>query len=164
MARSTSRRSRCTSELRSQERRYKRLSLDGIDYPIIDSKDVPTEFCEVDVKANDNGEELGCMMVSGHVASLVEGEKRDRFALFLHGLCLSRQSMRIRSAMTQLAAGMREQVANKQVCILEFNVNFHCLSFADFLLIAYPSSCCVMIHYLGSLGAGFAMWVIHLRQ
>ena len=39
--------------------------------------DVPTGFCEIDVKVNDNGEELECLMVSGHVASLVEGEKRD---------------------------------------------------------------------------------------
>jgi len=53
------------------------LFLDGIDYPIIDSGDVPTGFCEVDVKLDDNGKELECMMVSGHVASLVEGERRD---------------------------------------------------------------------------------------
>lgn len=53
------------------------LSLDGVDYPIIDSEDVPTGFCEVDVKVDDNGTELECMMVSGHLATLVEGDKRD---------------------------------------------------------------------------------------
>ena len=53
------------------------ISLEGIDYPIIDSEDGPPGFCEVAVKVDDNGDELDCMMVSGHVASLVEGEKRD---------------------------------------------------------------------------------------
>ena len=51
--------------------------LDGVDYPIIDSQDVPTGFCEVDVKVDDNGRELECMMVSGHLATLVEGDKKD---------------------------------------------------------------------------------------
>ena len=32
-------------------------------------------FCEI--KVDDNREELDCMMVSGQVASLIEGEKRD---------------------------------------------------------------------------------------
>jgi hypothetical protein len=92
----------------AKKRRYKGLSLDGIDYPIIDSKDVPTGFCEVDVKLDDNGEELDCMMVSGHVASLVEGEKRDTvrpvpaWFMFIKAEC--------EDPMTQLAARMREQV------------------------------------------------------
>lgn len=53
------------------------LSLDGVDYPVIDSEDVPTGFCEVDVKVDDNGTVLDCMMVSGHLATRVEGNKRD---------------------------------------------------------------------------------------
>ncbi|KIM39032.1 hypothetical protein M413DRAFT_419457 [Hebeloma cylindrosporum] len=64
-------------DFESKKKRYKGLSLDGVDYPIIDSDSIPSGFCEVDVKVDDNGEELQCMMVSGHMASLVEGKKRD---------------------------------------------------------------------------------------
>jgi len=53
------------------------LTLDGVNYPTIDSNDVPPGFCEVDVKLDDNGLELECMMVSGHLASFIEGQKRD---------------------------------------------------------------------------------------
>ena len=53
------------------------LSLGGVYYPIINSEDVPVGFCEVDVKVDDNGTELECMMVSGHLATLVEGDKKD---------------------------------------------------------------------------------------
>ena len=53
------------------------LVLDEISYPIIDSDDVPVGFCEVDVKLDDNGEIFPCMMVSGHLAYSVEGEKKD---------------------------------------------------------------------------------------
>ena len=54
------------------------LVLDKVSYPVIDSDDVPEGFCEVDVKLDDNGEILPCMMVSGHLAYSVEGEKKDR--------------------------------------------------------------------------------------
>ena len=53
------------------------LVLDNISYPIIESDDVPVGFCEVDVQLDDNGEKLPCIMVSGHLALSVEGEKKD---------------------------------------------------------------------------------------
>ena len=53
------------------------LQLDGIFYSIIDLKKVPVAFGEVDVKLIDNGVEFDCMMVSGHVASSAEGERKD---------------------------------------------------------------------------------------
>jgi hypothetical protein len=53
------------------------LVLDKVSYPIIKSGAVPVGFCEVDVKLDDNGEMLPCMMVSGHLAYSVEGEKKD---------------------------------------------------------------------------------------
>jgi len=53
------------------------LQLDGIFYSMIDLDDIPVAFCEVDVKVKDNGEEFECMMVSGHVGSSVEGERKD---------------------------------------------------------------------------------------
>ena len=55
------------------------LVLDKVSYPVIDSIDVPEGFCEVDIKLIDNGETLPCIMVSGHLAYSVEGEKMDRF-------------------------------------------------------------------------------------
>ena len=54
------------------------LVLDKVSYPVIESDDVPVGFCEVDVKLDDNGVTLPCMMVSGHLAYSVEGEKKDR--------------------------------------------------------------------------------------
>ena len=53
------------------------LVLDKVSYPVIDSDDVPVGYCEVDVKLDDNGEVLSCMMVSGHLAYSVEGKKKD---------------------------------------------------------------------------------------
>jgi hypothetical protein len=53
------------------------LQLDGIFYSMIDLHDIPVAFCEVDVKLDDNGHEFECMMVSGHVGSSVEGERKD---------------------------------------------------------------------------------------
>ena len=52
------------------------LVLDKASYPVIESGDVPVGFCEVDVKLDDNGEIFPCMMVSGHLAYSVEGEKK----------------------------------------------------------------------------------------
>ncbi|KDR78614.1 hypothetical protein GALMADRAFT_244066 [Galerina marginata CBS 339.88] len=54
-----------------------RLNLDDVTYGRIDSSKVPPGFCGVDVELNDNGEVFECMMVSGHLANQVEGEKRD---------------------------------------------------------------------------------------
>ena len=54
------------------------LVLDEVFYPVIKSGDVPVGFCEIDVKLDDNGVMLPCMMVSGHLAYSVEGEKKDR--------------------------------------------------------------------------------------
>lgn len=87
------------------------LSLDGIDYPIIDSQDVPIGFCEVDVKVNDNGEELECMMVSGHVASLVEGEKRDTIRPLPAWFMFVKEECE--DPMTRLASRMRDPAVNK---------------------------------------------------
>jgi Domain of unknown function (DUF4419) len=53
------------------------LVLDKISYSVIKSGDVPVGFCEVDVTLDDNGVTLPCMMVSGHLAYSVEGEKKD---------------------------------------------------------------------------------------
>ena len=54
------------------------LVLDEVSYPVIDSDDVPVGICEVDVKLDDNGAMLPCMMVSGHLAFSVEGKKKDK--------------------------------------------------------------------------------------
>ena len=53
------------------------LVLDKVSYAVIKGGAVPVGFCEVDVKLDDNGEMLPCMMVSGHLAYSVEGEKKD---------------------------------------------------------------------------------------
>ncbi|KAM5533647.1 hypothetical protein V8D89_012695 [Ganoderma adspersum] len=43
-------------------------TLDGIPFFMVPLADVPPRYCEVDVIVNDNGDELDCMMVAGHVA------------------------------------------------------------------------------------------------
>jgi hypothetical protein len=53
------------------------LVLDGAVYSIIETDKIPTGFCEVDVELDDNGEIFDCMMVSGHLASQVEGKLKD---------------------------------------------------------------------------------------
>ncbi|KAF9525533.1 hypothetical protein CPB83DRAFT_546657 [Crepidotus variabilis] len=53
------------------------LILDGVEYKKINFDNVPRGFCEVDIKLNDNGEIFATKMVSGHVGSVIEGEKRD---------------------------------------------------------------------------------------
>ncbi|KAI5300225.1 hypothetical protein KEM56_002625 [Ascosphaera pollenicola] len=44
------------------------LVLDGVEYPIITIKDIPTAFATVPVHLNDNGDEFDTEMVSGSVA------------------------------------------------------------------------------------------------
>ncbi|KAF8887873.1 hypothetical protein CPB84DRAFT_1849779 [Gymnopilus junonius] len=53
------------------------LVMDGVQYGIIKEHAVPSGVCEVPVNLDDNGTLFDCTMVSGHVASLVEGEKKD---------------------------------------------------------------------------------------
>ena len=53
------------------------MDLDGVPYAFIKSGDVPPAYCEVDVIVNDNGLKLDCVMVSGLLGSLVEGEELD---------------------------------------------------------------------------------------
>ncbi|KAF9525538.1 hypothetical protein CPB83DRAFT_796286 [Crepidotus variabilis] len=54
-----------------------KVVLDDVPYSFIDFDDVPSGYCEVNVKLDDNGQEIDCMMVSGLMGSTVEGEKRD---------------------------------------------------------------------------------------
>ena len=62
---------------RTNGKRVSELVLDKVSYPVIERGDVPVGFCEVDVQLDDNGEMLPCMMVSGHLAYSVQGEKKD---------------------------------------------------------------------------------------
>jgi Domain of unknown function (DUF4419) len=54
-----------------------RLQLDGAQYGVLDTKNVPAAYCEVDVELNDNGAMFDCMMVSGLVGQSIGGEKND---------------------------------------------------------------------------------------
>ncbi|KAF9566562.1 hypothetical protein CPC08DRAFT_733566 [Agrocybe pediades] len=47
------------------------LKLDGVQYHLIDSQDVPSGYSEVDVLLDDNGTEYKCMMVAGAVGMSV---------------------------------------------------------------------------------------------
>jgi hypothetical protein len=53
------------------------LVLDTVSYPVITSDGVPVGISEVEVQLDDNGVALPCVMASGHLAYLVEGEKKD---------------------------------------------------------------------------------------
>ncbi|KAF8900732.1 hypothetical protein CPB84DRAFT_1778778 [Gymnopilus junonius] len=53
------------------------LSVDDVQYSAIETSDIPVGFCEVAIKLDDNGELFECVMVSGHLASAIEGEERD---------------------------------------------------------------------------------------
>lgn len=53
------------------------LVLDDVPYTFINSDDIPPGYCEVDVKLDDNGKELPCVMVSGSMGSTIIGEKDD---------------------------------------------------------------------------------------
>ncbi|KAF9463857.1 hypothetical protein BDZ94DRAFT_1282297 [Collybia nuda] len=55
-----------------------RLFLDGVLYPVLDYYNhVTLGFCDVDVKLDDNGKKIDCMMVAGHVACLVGDKDSD---------------------------------------------------------------------------------------
>ena len=45
--------------------------LDGVSYPALSPSQIAQGFCEVDVLLDDNGAQLECMMVAGHVAFAV---------------------------------------------------------------------------------------------
>ncbi|PVF95615.1 hypothetical protein CPB86DRAFT_875553 [Serendipita vermifera] len=47
------------------------LVVDGLRYPHIETGNIPSGTCEVDIKLNDNSEEMDCMMVAGHVGNVV---------------------------------------------------------------------------------------------
>ncbi|KAF8966098.1 hypothetical protein BDZ97DRAFT_1809483 [Flammula alnicola] len=85
-----------------------RLTLDGVEYSIIDSKDVPTGFCEVDVKLDDNGQVFDCMMVSGHLATIIEGEMKDSvrplpsWFMFIKEECEDPEQVEIRKLMKEM--------------------------------------------------------------
>ncbi|KAF8954844.1 hypothetical protein BDZ97DRAFT_1862717 [Flammula alnicola] len=86
-----------------------KLTLDGVEYSIIDSADVPTGFCEVDVKLDDNGEVFDCMMVSGHLATRIEGEMKDSvrplpsWFMFVKEECEDPEAVAMREFMKEMA-------------------------------------------------------------
>ena len=56
-----------------------RYTLDRVPFFFIPTTRIPPGYCEVDVDVNDNGVEIKCMMVAGHVAysaSSTAGDER----------------------------------------------------------------------------------------
>jgi hypothetical protein len=53
------------------------LKMDGVQYHVIDSDNVPPSTAEVDVQLNDNGQELECVMVAGIVGASSRSAKVD---------------------------------------------------------------------------------------
>lgn len=51
--------------------RKKPLIIEGMEYPLISINDIPSGFCDADVLVNDNGQELRCVVVAGHIATEV---------------------------------------------------------------------------------------------
>ena len=45
--------------------------LDGVRCPVLDTTDIPSGSCDVEVILNDDGVEIPCMLVAGHVAAAV---------------------------------------------------------------------------------------------
>ncbi|KAF8803973.1 hypothetical protein BYT27DRAFT_7225460 [Phlegmacium glaucopus] len=95
------------------------LVLDEVSYPVIKSQDVPMGFCEVDVKLIDNEVTFQCMMVSGHLALSIEGEKKDSIRplpswfMFIKEECEDPEQIALRKVMEDIAK-MKEEWAKKR--------------------------------------------------
>ncbi|KAJ3501334.1 hypothetical protein NLJ89_g9380 [Agrocybe chaxingu] len=68
------------TRLGSTPKSHAQLVLEEATYPVIDTHKVPMGYCEVDVKVRDAEGEVDCVMVAGHMASLVRGESKDTLA------------------------------------------------------------------------------------
>ncbi|TDL17781.1 hypothetical protein BD410DRAFT_882687 [Rickenella mellea] len=49
----------------------------GMAYPLLDTNDLPRGYCEVDVVLDDNGEEINCTMLAGHVGVTYSSAEGD---------------------------------------------------------------------------------------
>lgn len=45
-------------------------TLDGVPYSTVNIGSIPAGCCEVDVMVDDNGQQIPCTMIAGHVASV----------------------------------------------------------------------------------------------
>jgi hypothetical protein len=50
---------------------------DGLRYPRIDTGEIPPGSCEVDIKLDDNGDVMDCMMVAGHVGNMASASEPE---------------------------------------------------------------------------------------